>query len=271
MKRLAEATLHVEALSCGFPGRTVLSSATFDAHPGAITALLGANGSGKTTLLRTISGALKPLGGRIKFGANPLESLSDRDRAKAVGYVPQSTSPRFAFTVREFVALGRLPHSEGLFETREDWLAIEEALGKADCVELQNRPVTEISGGELQRVLIARALAQDPAILLLDEPSAHLDLPHHAELIRLATSLASERRILILALHDLNLAAAIADRCLVLHKGSIALQGTPNELFDSHQLDELYGVRLERIRTPSGRVVISPNFLHAGEPHFLSL
>lgn len=241
-----EPLVRCEGLKCGYPGRVVLEGVGFELAAGTVTVLLGPNGSGKSTLLKTLSKTLAPLAGTLTVCGDALHSLSFRELARRVAYVPQEEYPAFPFTVREIVLMGRLPYSDGLFETEEDHRAAEDAMRAADCLALADRPVTELSGGERQRGLIARALAQQAPALLLDEPTSHLDVGHQVEIVRLLRRLAEEGYGVLAALHDLNLAAALADRAILLANGRVGLEGPCAEVLASPQVDAVYGVRFRR-------------------------
>jgi iron complex transport system ATP-binding protein len=223
------AGLRIEALSFSYGALPVLGDLTLSLAPGEMAALLGPNGSGKSTLLNLSAGVLRPGGGRIGLNDADLAELSPRERARKVAMVPQSLSISFAFTVRELVSLGRTPHLSPLRgERREDLAAIARAMEQADVADLGDRLVGQISGGERQRAALAMALAQEPALLLLDEPTAHLDVHHQMGLLGLVRSLNREQGITVLAaMHDMNLAALWFDRILLLDEGRIAADGAP--------------------------------------------
>jgi len=208
--------------------------------------LLGPNGSGKSTLLRTLSGLIKPLSGEVLIGGDSLVKLSVAEIARRVAVVPQEELPRFSFSVRETVTMGRLARSNGLFDTPEDREIATRAMETADCLSLQDRPVTELSGGERQRVLIARALAQETTLLLLDEPTSHLDPGHQIAAIEIVRSLSAKGIATIAAVHDLNLASSLAERAILLEKGKIGLDAPIEEVLNSPILDRVYGVNFGR-------------------------
>lgn len=230
--------LLVEHLDCGYPKRPVLRDVSFELHRGEILVLLGANGSGKTTLLKAIVRSVPAPPRTIFIQGEPLSSLSDRELALRVAYVPQQTYSVFDYTAREVVLMGRLAHSDGLFETAHDHEVAEQAMRDADCLEFADRPITELSGGEAQRVMIARALAQEATIFLLDEPTAHLDVRHQASTRSLMRSLAASGRGILVAVHDLSYAASIGDRALLLVKGALAASGPVAKVLASPHLCE---------------------------------
>lgn len=265
MASSAEPLLSCEALDCGYPDRPVLSGVGFRIAAGEAVALLGPNGSGKSTLLKTIAKSLPPLAGSVRIHGVPLADLGYRDLARRAAYVPQQEQPAFDFTVREIVLMGRMGHSEGLFETPEDHAAAQRAMESADCAFLADRPFSELSGGEAQRALIARALAQEAPLLLLDEPTAHLDVGHQVAIVGLVRKLAAQGFGVLVAAHDLNLAAALATRALVLCQGRLALDAPlPDALF-SAEVAAAFGVGFEQARTDRGAVRVFPSGLFREE------
>ena len=236
--------------------------------PGVLTGVLGPNGSGKSTLVRTLSRVLRPQSGAVLLDEtdtdaprNLYRDRTARDAARNIGVVPQSASVQMEFTVREIVAMGRAPHqSTRLFAPPDprDAVLVAEAMAVAGVTELAGRTASELSGGEWQRVLLARALAQDTDVLLLDEPTAHLDLRHQQDVLALARRLAHDQHKAVLAvLHDLNLAAAYCDYLYVLHGGRVAAEGTPTDVLTPALLRDVYGVRAAILPHPlTGRPLV---------------
>lgn len=249
-----------EKLSCGYPDRAVLENIDLEVRAGAVVALLGANGCGKSTLLRSITGEIPVLSGSITLGGVPADRLSSRDRAKQVAFVPSEERTEFPFLVREIVALGRIPHSEAFFDSEEDRRITELAMDQAGCRHLADRPIMNISAGERQRAMIARALAQEAPILLLDEPTSHLDPGHQVSVVQLIRSLAVEGLAVLVALHDLNLVVHLADEAVLLNNGKITSQGPTQGVLGDTQLDEAYGTTFERIKGSDGLIRLSPLF-----------
>jgi iron complex transport system ATP-binding protein len=245
----------LDGAACGYGAETVLRDVTIACNSGEVVALLGANGSGKSTLLKTMAGAIRPLSGSVRVGADEVQSLSKREVALRIGYVPQIESPAFDFSVSEVVLMGRMPHSIGLFETKEDHKAAERAMERADCAYLADRPVSELSGGEGQRVRIARALAQEAPVLLMDEPTTHLDVKHQIDIGRMAKQLAADGLTIVVAVHDLNWAAAFASRAALLHEGRIVLDGPTAETLESPVVDRAFGVKFLRVRDQGLRLL----------------
>jgi iron complex transport system ATP-binding protein len=246
----------------GGPGdaRTVLRGVDLELVEGEQVALLGANGSGKSTLLRVISGVLSPGAGEVELFGRPIDSWDRGDVARLVTVLPQGMELPVGFRVSEVVALGRIPHARSWFATSsEDEAAVARALVDADVDKLADRGVHELSGGERQRVLVALALAQEPRLLLLDEPTAHLDVAHQLALIGLLERLRTARGLTVLAvLHDLNLAARFADRAAILHEGRLAPAGGEPGRFDLLRLRDAFGVPIAEAMTADGRLVLAP-------------
>jgi iron complex transport system ATP-binding protein len=208
---------------------------------GALYAVIGPNGSGKSTLMRALLGAVRPESGSTKLGGIETRAWARRDLAKAVGAVAQHEHMAFPITVRDFVAMGRYPHLGPLRPEREvDRAAIHEALDRCAVADLAGRDVTALSGGELQRVRIARALAQEPSALVLDEPTASLDLRHEMTIFRLLRSSADRGMTVLLVTHHINLAARFADRFLLLSGGRVAAEGSAGEVFREDVLASVY-------------------------------
>lgn len=240
----------------------VLSKFSLDVRPGLFLGIVGPNGSGKSTLIRALSRALRPSQGTVLLDeADLYTGLSARDAARAIAVVPQDTAVSLDFSVREVVRMGRAPHLPRrpfATETAQDEQIVSEAMQAARVENLAGRAVTTLSGGERQRVLFARALAQQPDVILLDEPTAHLDLRHQTETLTLARDLAHGQGKAVLAvLHDVNLAAAFCDCLVLLHAGQIVAQGTPEEVLTAENLQAVYGARVWIRRHPaSGRPLI---------------
>jgi iron complex transport system ATP-binding protein len=222
---------------------------SFHVGVGEILGIVGPNGSGKSSLLRLLAGLLAPHEGRILLGGRPLAQLERLEVARVVALVPQDYAQVFPFTVAETVLMGRYPHrSRRLWslgvegETEQDLSAAHRAMSETDVWSLADRLVSELSGGERQRVVIARALAQEPRILLLDEPTAFLDINHQLEICRLISRLRSERKLTVaLVSHDLNVASQYCDRVLVLKDGQLVTIGPPRETIQSGMLRSVYG------------------------------
>jgi iron complex transport system ATP-binding protein len=235
--------LEATGIACAYDGADVLSDVTLALSPGDFVAVAGPNGSGKSTLIRALSRVLRPRLGSALLDGQDLYALAARDSARAIAVLPQESSIEFEFTCEEVVMMGRAPHL-GRFETESerDRSVVREAMERTSTWELRSRPIVELSGGERQRVLLARAFAQEPKILLLDEPTAHLDLSFQVQILRLVRALRDEKQTAVLAsLHDLNLAAAYADRIVLLSKGRVAAAGAPREVLVESVLRPVFG------------------------------
>lgn len=239
-----------EGLHFGYGGRPVLRDLHLVARPGRVLGLLGPNGSGKTTALRMLHGSLRPESGRVELDGTPLHTLSAREVARRVAVVVQESDADSLLTVREMVALGRLPRLSAFQRAGpRDHAAIDRALGQVGADHLARRPFAELSGGERQRVLIARALAQEADFLLLDEPTNHLDIRFQHEVLRLVRSVATSA---VVVLHDLNLAARYCDDLVLLDRGVVVRTGRPADVLDPALVAEVYGVGATRA-TSQGR------------------
>ena len=226
---------------------------------GTFSALIGPNGAGKSTLLRVLAAVDRPEDGTVRFGPDDLFALGRRQRARLVGFVEQDSGTELSLSVREVVALGRIPH-QGFFgdATAEDHAVVESALDAADVRALAERDVTTLSGGEHQRVLLARALAQQPTLLVLDEPSNHLDIAAQLAVLGLLRSLAFSGVTVLAALHDLNLASAYCDHVIVLRDGAVFAAGPTAEIITPRLVREVYGVRATVLEHPqTGRPMVA--------------
>jgi iron complex transport system ATP-binding protein len=221
-----------------------LHDATIDITAGAMTAVIGPNGSGKSTVLRVLAGLIEPAAGSVTFGGAPLPSLAPRDRARRIAYVPQDTTIPFEFSVREIVAMGRSPYiSTWGFESRDDQAAIDQAIHLMDLGSLVDRSILDVSGGERQRAIIARALAQRPSVLLLDEPGANLDLKYQIALHALLARLNREEELTTVTVsHDLN-AVAGSDHVIALKSGRIHAMGPPESVLTEATVADVFACR----------------------------
>ena len=235
--------------------RDVLRSVDLALARGDLVALVGTNGSGKTTLLRLLTGILQPDAGAVRFDDRPVADWPRTELARRVAVLPQQLDLPVGFRVAELVEMGRAPHARRLFASTEaDARAVSRALVDADALELADRYAEELSGGERQRLLVAMALAQEPDLLLLDEPTLHLDLAHQVTLLAAIRQLRDQRGLTVLAvLHDLNLAAAFAPRVAVLDEGRIVADGPPGDVLTAELVQRVFGVAVDEARTPDGR------------------
>jgi ABC-type cobalamin/Fe3+-siderophores transport system ATPase subunit len=244
--------LKIEGLSVSYGMRQVLQDVSLEVQSGQVLALIGPNGAGKSTLLRAVSGVIPVQAGRVSANAADLLSLPAMQRARHLAVVPQAVSMPPAFTVWETVLLGRTPYLNFLGQVSEkDEQIARMALQKVDALDLAERRVGELSGGEQQRVLLARALAQSTPILLLDEPTVHLDLQHQVSLMETVCSLAQADHLAVLvALHDLNLAARYADRVTLLVAGEVKATGTPRQVLTPELISEAYHLPVRVVPHP---------------------
>jgi iron complex transport system ATP-binding protein len=229
-----------------------LDGVSLQVQSGEMLGVVGPNGSGKTSLLKMLARLLSPLEGRVDLFGRDLASMAQREVARLVGVVPQETQQFFPFTVAETVLMGRFPHrhrdrwgGEFGWETHEDIAIAEQAMVTMDIVHLADRAVTDLSGGERQRALIARALAQTPRLLLLDEPTAFLDLHHQVAICSVLRRLKEERGLTIIVVsHDLNLVSQYCDRLLLLDEGRVVRLGIPREVIEPDVLETVYRCRV---------------------------
>lgn len=236
-------TLAAERLRAGYGWRRVLDGVDLRVEPGALAAVVGPNGAGKSTLLRCLAGLLRPTFGRVTLGGVDIATLGRADVARLVAVVPQAVEVLFPFSVREIVALGRTPHLGLAGAMRAaDRSAVARALAELELTDLADRAIDTLSGGERQRAVLAMALAQEADVLLLDEPTVHLDPAHQRATLGLIRRMARERRVAGLAvLHDLNLAAAMCDRIVVMADGRILAEGAPQEVISAATVASAFG------------------------------
>lgn len=242
----------IENLTVAYDARRVLQGVSLEVAAGEIVTLIGPNGAGKSTLIRAVSGVVPVEAGEVSIDGQSLKQLSTTERARRLAVVPQARNLPPAFTVYESVLLGRTPYL-GWFghASPADHERVRHALDQTQMLMLAERRVGELSGGEQQRVLLARALAQDTRVMLLDEPITHLDLKHRERLIGLIRELAAHKELAILmVLHDLNLAAMYADRIAMLVEGQIQSMGTPSEVLTEANLKRVYEISVHVIPHP---------------------
>lgn len=233
--------------------REVLKGVSASFQPDALTGVIGANGAGKTTLLRALAGLVAPKSGRISLEGAPIGSFDRREAARRVGYLAQKQEPAFPFRADETVMMGRYPHQGRLApETDADRAAVDAALRDVDAADLAGRAINELSGGELQRVLIARTLAAQTPVLLLDEPFANLDVRHCLDILEILRAQAREGRTVVVSVHDLNLAHRFCDQLLLLYEGEILAQGDVNDVLTRQLIEKAFQVHPE-ILTVNGK------------------
>ncbi|MBT9139886.1 MAG: Hemin import ATP-binding protein HmuV [Dehalococcoidia bacterium] len=232
----------VQNLTFTYADRKVLKEICFDVESGTFFGIIGPNGSGKTTLIKLLSRVLRPGSGLVELGERALNSYSQNDLAKVMAVVVQDTFAGYLFSVEEIVMMGRTPYL-GRFqaETLQDYAIVRQALELTGCLELRQRKIAELSGGERQRVMIARALAQQPKVLLLDEPTAHLDIGYQQEILDLVKRLClTEGLTVISVLHDLNLASYYCNGLVLLAQGEIAAAGSPDHVLTTENISRVY-------------------------------
>jgi iron complex transport system ATP-binding protein len=240
-------------LSFAYQNRAVLRGVLLSVDPGEMVGILGPNGSGKTTLLRILSAVLKGQG-EVRLNGRNIKNYGRRELSRLFAVVPQESRGNFPYTVAEIVSMGRASyHSPFALEGKKDLEVVRASLELTDSLALSQRYLHELSGGEKQRVMIARALAQEPEILLLDEPSAFLDLKHQVQIFELLRRLNRERGLTIIAaLHDVNLAALFFPRLVILREGKIYRDGSPGEVLTETTIEEVYGIRVRIEKDRSG-------------------
>jgi iron complex transport system ATP-binding protein len=244
--------LSIRSLSFSYNSKLALADISLDVKAGDVFAVIGPNGAGKTTLIKVVSGILRSGAGRILVSGRDVAGMDPSRRARLMAVVPQARKLPPDFTVWQTVQMGRTPYLGWLGKiSQKDKDYTQRALEQADLLAYSQRRIDELSGGEQQRVLLARALAQDCPILLLDEPTAHLDLHYQSDLLNLVRKLATEQQLAILmTLHDLNQVAQYADKVALLLDGRMQAQGTPEEVLTPENLTEAYRVPLHVIPHP---------------------
>ncbi len=253
--------LTITSLTVAYGDRIVLKKVSLEVMPGRIMALIGPNGAGKSTLIRAASGILPIHSGKICVGGRDLADCLPGERAKIVAVVPQARQLGGAFSVEQAVMMGRTPYLNWLGREGEaDKAAVRSALRRTGLEKFAERPIAKLSGGEQQRVLLARALAQETPVLLLDEPTNHLDLQHQTNLLSLVRNLAQQQHIAVLmAMHDLNLVAHFADKVALLVSGDLMSMGLPQEVLCAELISKAYETPVEVVPHPlTGAPLIFP-------------
>ncbi|MDC7802373.1 ABC transporter ATP-binding protein [Sphingomonas sp. BLCC-B65] len=254
-------SLHTRALVLGYDREPVIRGLDLDLPAGGITMIVGGNGCGKSTLLRALARLLRPQGGAVLLDGEPIAHLPTRQVARIVGLLPQAPLTPGGITVAELVDRGRTPHRAwfGRRERRDDEV-VADALTLTGMAELVDRPVDELSGGQRQRAWVAMALAQEPDILLLDEPTTYLDLAHQVELLELLVTLSRERGTqVVVVMHELNLAARYADHLIALSDGAVAAEGEPNDVITPALVRSVFGLDVAVVPDPiAGSPMVVP-------------
>jgi iron complex transport system ATP-binding protein len=237
-------------------GREILQQASLQISPGEMKGIAGPNGCGKSTILRIMSGLWHPSQGRVLLGGRALDTLERRQIARSISYVPQDEHVTFGYTVEQIVRMGRYPH-RGRFapESQHDRSVVASAIERCDIGHLRRRAVRTLSGGELQRVLIARSLAVEATFILLDEPTASLDLEHAIDVFELCRQLAAGGKGVLLVTHDLNALARYSSEIALLDEGRIVGSGPCNEVMTPENLERTFGVSTELLCSRDGNIV----------------
>jgi iron complex transport system ATP-binding protein len=247
-----------EKLSLNLRGRPVLQDVSGHLQQGKVTVILGPNGAGKTTLLSCLASLRTPDSGKILLGERPLASISDIERARCIGLLPQQADIHWEINVRALVALGRLPHQGRWGKTATDDAAVEHAMQQTDCAQFADRKALRLSGGEQARVLLARVLAGEPDWVLADEPLANLDPAHQMDAIACLKNVAAHGAGVVLVLHDLTQAARIADHVIIMKQGRVQASGTSAEVLTQDLLAETFGVAVHIGSDDGGAPIITP-------------
>lgn len=244
--------LVAQGLAVGRAGVAVVSGINLAVPAGEFLAVVGENGSGKSTLLATLARQLAPVAGQLLVGGRDVGGYDFRAYARVVALVPQVSAQALGFTVREAVLAGRFAHSSGIVETDADYEAATRVMKQTDCLHLADARLDQVSGGEAQRVALARALAQEPSVLLLDEPTTHLDWRHQREIGRLAKEACASGIAVVAAVHDVGWALDYASSALVLCQGQLLAQGPVAQSLNADTLSQAYGLDVQMIATPGG-------------------
>jgi len=251
--------LYFDQVSFGYlpDNRMVLHSLSLEIQPGTVTAILGPNGAGKTTLLHLALGWLLPQSGQIRLEGKALSQYSRRELGQKMALVPQNERIPFDYSVLEYVLLGRAPHLAALeLPGKQDCLVSEDAIARAGLDHLSSRPITTLSGGEKQLALVARALAQQPSLLILDEPTSHLDLGNKARLIKLLQDLSARGVTLLLTTHEPDVAAAVATHLVLMRDGQVRQTGLLSQVFTSEYLSATYNLPVNVTQINGRRVAL---------------
>jgi iron complex transport system ATP-binding protein len=240
--------LAARSVSCHLGKRAIVDAVDLEVRPGELLALVGPNGAGKSTLLRLLAGELEPTGGAVVFGETLLASLGASEQARLRAVMPQHTSVQFAFTVRQIAALGRYPHRP----SRADDAIVDASLETAGVAHVAERSFATLSGGEQALATLARVIAQDAGVLLLDEPTASLDIRHREHVLTIARDTARSGGAVCVVVHDLNIAAAYADRIVVLHEGRKACDSAPWDALTEERVERVFGHPVCVTRSPVG-------------------
>lgn len=255
---MTESALAVERLSAGYKGRTAIHDFDFEIEAGKVVSLLGPNGAGKSTLLKAVIGSVEVECGSVSVYGQLVSGIPAESIGTYMAYVPQQEEPRFGFTVYESILMGRIAHGQQMFETQEDHQTARWAADAMDCISILDRPITEISGGERQRALIARALTQRAPLMLLDEPTLHLDFKHRALLGARLQEHARAGGSVLVATHDAAFAAQFSDEAILLASGRLVLHDSAEAVLNSTAMDEVFETRFGRFTSSAGQTILFP-------------
>lgn len=247
--------IEIKNLTFSYHDKNVLKNISLRVDNGEILGILGPNGSGKTTLINILNGYLRKDNGEIIIKNKRIEEYSRKELARIMGVVPQDTVPAFDFTVYDIVAMGRYPHL-GIMDpiSDRDKMLILEALKKTGLYELRDKSIREISGGEKQRVFIARVIAQGPEIILLDEPTSNLDIRYQIEILEIIEKMRSEGKTILMSMHDVNLAIRYCTKLALISQGMIYSMGNPNDVINEESIEKVYGIKGRIIRNGKNRI-----------------
>ncbi len=247
--------LEVQNITINYGAAEIVGGVSFSLETGKIVAILGANGAGKTTLLKSLNGSLPVSKGEILLDGKLLSEFSRREIARRIAVIAQENETKFPVSAQEFVLAGRFAHGNAFgWETESDWQIARDVLAVCDLANYETRLMNELSGGERQRIVLARALATEAKILLLDEPTANLDLAHQAMMFRLVRERCeSSAASAVLITHDLNLASEFADEIILLEKGGIAAKGNPKDVLTEEILQKVFGVKVLLDENPASK------------------
>jgi iron complex transport system ATP-binding protein len=253
-----EALVSVKGVGFSYGGPFRLKDVSFTVGKGEVLVLLGPNGCGKTTLLKCINALLSPSQGEVDILGKNIRRLSRAELARLIGFVPQTHSPPFPYTVLDVVLMGRASHMT-LFQqpSHSDYIVSEEALGLMGVLQMKDRIYTQISGGERQLVLIARAIAQEPKVLLLDEPTAHLDFKNQQVVLRMVKRIATEKGLgVVMSLHDPNHALSFSDKVVLIGNGRVSAVGAPLEVVTPDNIRDVYSIETKMLSHENGNILI---------------
>jgi len=247
------AYLSVDGITCGYPGCFMLKGVSFDAERGSFTGVIGPNASGKTTLLKAVTGIIPLKEGRVFIGGKDISGLKRPEIAREMAMVSQNYSYEFELSVEDFILLGRTPYRRKwqVLEDPEDVTCAERAMDITGVIHLRERMLDALSGGEFQRVCIARALAQEPKLLLLDEATSHLDIAQSIKVLNILKRLNAEHALsVMIVLHDLNLASEYCDSIILMHNGAVKAKGSPADLIRKEVIEQIYGAYVAVKKNP---------------------